>query len=103
MNGIVHEIVLVFVIVAILLIIVHIFLDYKWKLDILYEIDKNFGEINQRYRNDNTNKLTSISDEVQRFTRNWENGIDDSQKGYREVQDDRARKAMDDFFNRYGE
>lgn len=98
-----HEIVLVFVIVAILLIIVHIFLDYKWNLDIQHKIDKSFEKVDQRYRDGNSNKLTSISDEVQRFTRNWENGIDNRQQGYREAQDDRARRVMDDFFSRYGE
>lgn len=104
MEGFIHEVVLVFVIVAILLIIVHIFLDYKWKLDILHKIDTCFGEINQRYRDNNTSKLSSISDEVQRFTREWENGIDRrDHSSYTDSQDERARRAMDDFFSRYNE
>ena len=101
MNSIVHEIVLVFVIVAILLIIVHIFLDYKWKLDILHKIDVSLSKVNQRYRNDKTNTLNSISDEVQKFTRDWENEIDIGQSNYQDSRDDRTRRAMDDFFSRY--
>ena len=103
MSDIVYEIVLVFVIVAILLIVVHIFLDYKWKLDVLHEIETFSGEVNQRRRNDQTIKLSSISDEVQRFIRDWEMGNDGGSRPYRDEQDDRARKAMDDFFSRYGE
>ena len=103
MGVFVHEIVLVFVIIAILLIVVHIFLDYKWILDIQHKIDKSFEKVNQRYRDGNTSKLTSISDEVQRFTRNWENGVDDSQRSYRDAQDESSMRAMDDFFSRYGE
>ena len=103
MSDIVHEIVLVFVIVAILLIVVHIFLDYKWMLDILHKIETFSGEVNQRRRNDQTIKLSSISDEVQRFTRDWEMGNDSGPRSYHDEQDDRARMAMDDFFRRYGE
>lgn len=103
MSDIVHEIVLVFVIVAILLIVVHIFLDYKWMLDILHKIETFSGEVNQRRRNDQTIKLSSISDEVQRFTRDWEMGNDSSSRSYHDEQDDRERRVMDDFFSRYGE
>lgn len=103
MSGIVHEIVLVFVIVAILLIMVHMFLDYKWKLDLIHKIDTCFGEVNKRRYSDRTSQLSSISDEVQRFTRDWETGNDRSSQSYHDDQDDRARRAMDDFFSRYGE
>ena len=103
MSEIVHEIVLVFVIVAILLITIHIFLDYKWKLDIIHKIDTCFGEITQRHYNDRTRQLSSITDEVQRFTRDWEIGNDRNRHTYSDDQDDRARRVMDDFFSRYGE
>ena len=103
MGVFVHEIVLVFVIIAILLIVVHIFLDYKWILDIQHKIDKSFEKVNQRYRDGNTSKLTSTSEEVQRFTRHWENGVDDGQRGYRDAQDESSMRVMDDFFSRYGE
>ena len=103
MSGIVHEIVLVFVIVAILLIVIHIFLDYKWKLDILHKIETFSGEVNQCRRNDQTIKLSSISDEVQRFIRDWEMGNDSGSQSYRDEQDDRTRRAMNDFFSRYEE
>lgn len=104
MNGIVHEIVLVFVIVAILLIVVHIFLDYKWKLDILHKIDARFGEVNKRHYNDRSSQLTSISDEVQRFTRDWENSTDrGGYSTYHDEQDEQACRVMDDFFSRYSD
>lgn len=103
MGNYVHEIVLVFTVICILLILVHIFLDYKWYLDILHKMDTKFETVNQRYRNENTNKLSSISDEVQRFTRDWESDSSRNQSRCDESRDDRTLRAMDDLFDRYGD
>lgn len=103
MPEIVHEIVLVLTVVVILLIIIHIFLDYKWKLDILHKIDIFYGEVNQRYRNDNTSKLTSITDEVNRLSKKW----NDTRGSTSSIDHEDSReleiaRALDDLLGKYG-
>ena len=103
MEEFVRDVILVLVIVVILLVIVDIFLNYKWKLDIQSSITISFSHLSQRHRDDNNRDLRSLSDEVRRFTRDWDNGINrvDPTDHSDSQDDDRDRIAMDDFFDRY--
>ena len=100
---VINEIQLALISICCLLVIIHIFLDYRWKLDVLHKLESYFSKINEKYSNDSQNRLSNISDEVQKLSREWNKTMDNSvDRNVEEDEVDDLSGTLDDLFNRYG-
>lgn len=99
---VINEVQIVLVSICCLLVIIHIFLDYRWKLDVLHKLDSYFSKIIEKYSKENQNRLSNISDEVQKLSREWNKTRTSSETDSRDDNTDDISGALDDLFDRYG-